>query len=285
MTKQLRFNLGSGHNDSVDTMSPTPPPKEFKRMNNQRKTLRNDHCMSTVITDRERAMLFEHKMFDPYIPPASAQSVDNLDSPKPPTGFVKSMCKLYSDGFGLKKSTIKKEDGQRGTSDLNRSNSFSGLTKSARNTLENSPEEESPFSERRGGSFRLFRSRSWSLRQKKTLFDSPNSETDRSKGTTSEPRLSPSYSVNSQDSGFLDSEKQPVVSLQQRTQFFAGPEFEDEDDPNLTQLPDFIAPAQMPQRTDPVVTNKAKVQVKKNLFSVTLTITIRVWFSIYYMWK
>ena len=40
--KQIRFNLGSGQNDSL---TPTPPPKEFKRFG-ARKTLRNERCIS-----------------------------------------------------------------------------------------------------------------------------------------------------------------------------------------------------------------------------------------------
>jgi hypothetical protein len=38
-------------------MTPTPPPKEFKRMNCDRKTLRNTRCLSTVVTDKERALV------------------------------------------------------------------------------------------------------------------------------------------------------------------------------------------------------------------------------------
>ena len=44
VNKQIRFNLGSGHNDS---MTPTPPPKEFKRFG-ARKTLRNERCLSGI---------------------------------------------------------------------------------------------------------------------------------------------------------------------------------------------------------------------------------------------
>jgi hypothetical protein len=95
ITKQIRFNLGSGHqhNDSSDLMTPTPPPKEFKRMNSERKTLRNTRCMSTVVTDKERALLFQEENFE-----------GSTDSPKAPSGFVRSMCRLYNDNFGgLKK--------------------------------------------------------------------------------------------------------------------------------------------------------------------------------------
>ena len=111
-TKQIRFNLGSGHrSDSSDLMTPTPPPKEFKRMNTQRKTLRNTRCLSTVVTDKERAM-FLGGQFD-------ADDVDDVavDSPRAPAGFVRSMCRLYSEGFGLRKSPCL---GPQKGSDLNR---------------------------------------------------------------------------------------------------------------------------------------------------------------------
>ena len=116
MVKQIRFNLGSGHNsnsgqgsDSSDLMTPTPPPKEFKRLNSQRKTLRNTRCMSTVITEKERALLFDDE----------SAEIDggSYESPKAPSGFVKSMCRLYSDNFGLRRAASCGP--QKGT-DLNR---------------------------------------------------------------------------------------------------------------------------------------------------------------------
>lgn len=112
ITKTIRFNLGSGHqqhNDSSDLMTPTPPPKEFKRMNSERKTLRNTRCMSTVITEKERALLFHPEEAEP--------EEDTYDSPKAPTGFVKSMCRLYSENFGLRRAASCGP--QKGT-DLNR---------------------------------------------------------------------------------------------------------------------------------------------------------------------
>ncbi len=94
--KQIRFNLSK---ENSEALTPTPPPKEFKRMGNQRKTLRNARCMSTIVTEKERALLHTFE-----------------NSPKAPQGFVKSMCKFYADNFTS--STSK--------SALNRSNSFSG---------------------------------------------------------------------------------------------------------------------------------------------------------------
>ena len=86
--KQIRFNLSRGASDS-ENLTPTPPPKDFKRFGN-RKTLRNARCMSTIVTEKERALL--EVQVQPVQP-----------SPKPPQGFVKSMCKFYADNFSGKK--------------------------------------------------------------------------------------------------------------------------------------------------------------------------------------
>jgi hypothetical protein len=87
ITKQIRFNLGSGHTDTSDLLTPTPPPKEFKRLNSQRKTLRNTRCLSTVVTDRERAQLFDE--FRPAV-----------DSPKAPQGSFPAAHQLLFRAFG-----------------------------------------------------------------------------------------------------------------------------------------------------------------------------------------
>ena len=55
-TKQIRFNLGSGNLSKDDSwLSPTPPPKEFKRMGTQRRTMlpRNERCLSAVVTEKD----------------------------------------------------------------------------------------------------------------------------------------------------------------------------------------------------------------------------------------
>ena len=94
LRKQIRFNLSRGSGvDTSENMTPTPPPKDFKRFGN-RKTLRNARCMSTIVTEKERLMLEDQP----------------VNSPKAPQGFVKSMCKFYVDNFS---TTTKK---------LNRSN-------------------------------------------------------------------------------------------------------------------------------------------------------------------
>ena len=116
---------------------------------------------SAIVTENEKALLAEA-----------------LDSPKPPSGFVKSMCKLYADWSP-----------KRGS--LNRSNSFSGQ--------ESSPNEEETKSSppQSKGSFKLFRSNSWSSRRK--------SKTEvKISPTIENQRCSPSYSTKSQDSGFSE---------------------------------------------------------------------------------
>ena len=109
VSKHIRFNLSRddqiGKNNSAisENMTPTPPPKEFKR-NSQRKTLRNVRCMSTIVTEKEKSLLES----------AIAQSSGHMDSPRAPQGFVKSMCKFYADNFSPSRLGSK----------LNRSNSF-----------------------------------------------------------------------------------------------------------------------------------------------------------------
>ena len=131
---------------------------------------------------------------------------------------------------------------------------------------------ESPFMDQRGGSFRLFRSRSWSLRRKKSLDGSPIE--------TTEPRLSPSYSVKSQDSGFSDSGENGTsghlknsTSALQRTQFFSTNEYEDESDPNLTQVPDFAIPnpvsmTGLASNPNPLSTLTAKQKLEQSLGNI-----------------
>ena len=127
---------------------------------------------------------------------------------------------------------------------------------------------DSSFSERRGGSFRLFRSRSWSLRRKKSLETSPTSSSEMENNG---PRLSPSYSVKSQDSGFSDlGEGQTKVGAPQslqRTQFFSATEFEDDSDPNLTQVPDFCVPNPVPN-LNPISILNAKQRVEQSLGNI-----------------
>ena len=100
------------------------------------------------------------------------------------------MCKLYADWSPKRRS-------------LNRSNSFSGPESSSPPLSNNEEETEKNSSNtttppQRKGSFRLFRSNSWSARRNKNKSEvktSPKIENQ---------RCSPSYSTKSQDSGFSE---------------------------------------------------------------------------------
>jgi len=261
VSKHIRFNLSRddqiGKNNSAisENMTPTPPPKEFKR-NSQRKTLRNVRCMSTIVTEKEKSLL------------ESAISSGHMDSPRAPQGFVKSMCKFYADNFSPSRLGSK----------LNRSNSFtsgqdsssatsnSSASSSSNDQSPQSVSETSKSSETTRGSFRLFRSNSWSSRRKKTSEfseipvettqiqnssknSSKNSSNDDDIDNSNRQRSSPSYSTKSQDSGCfsenginghgLTSTTNSTAHLihNQRLQFLrSNMELrEDDQDPNLTQ--------------------------------------------------
>lgn len=132
------------------------------------------YTFSAVVTENEKAFLA-----------ASLPSSVVVDSPKPPPGFVKSMCKLYADWSPKRRS-------------LNRSNSFSG-PESSPPSLSNNEEETTTTPPQRKGSFRLFRSNSWSSRRNKN-----KSEVKTSPPKIENQRCSPSYSTKSQDSGFSE---------------------------------------------------------------------------------
>ena len=132
------------------------------------------YTFSAVVTENEKAFLA-----------ASLPSSVVVDSPKPPPGFVKSMCKLYADWSPKRRS-------------LNRSNSFSG-PESSPPSLSNNEEETTTTPPQRKGSFRLFRSNSWSSRRNKN-----KSEVRTSPPKIENQRCSPSYSTKSQDSGFSE---------------------------------------------------------------------------------
>ena len=71
--KQIRFDLGNGNTSKDDSwLSPTPPPKDFKRMGTQRRTMlppRSERCVSTAITQKElqAAFLFGNIFLHLYI--------------------------------------------------------------------------------------------------------------------------------------------------------------------------------------------------------------------------
>ena len=145
----------------------------LRRQNSIRRSLRGVRAKSVVITEKERTLLLK-------------QEEKMTGSPQPTKGFVKSMCRFYSDIIGDRKRTL-----------LDRSVSFSAA-KEKKTSLESITEGEkgdvaSPLSSR-SGSFRLLnRSRSWRESRSSELSDTPK-------------RNSPTgQSVRSQDSGFSDS--------------------------------------------------------------------------------
>ena len=145
----------------------------LRRQNSIRRSLRGVRAKSVVITEKERTLLLK-------------QEEKMAGSPQPSKGFVKSMCRFYSDIIGDRKRTL-----------LDRSVSFSAA-KEKKASLESISEGEkgdvaSPLSSR-SGSFRLLnRSRSWRESRSSELSDTPK-------------RNSPTgQSVRSQDSGFSDS--------------------------------------------------------------------------------
>ena len=134
------------------------------------------------------------------------------------------MCKLYADWSP-----------RRSSSTLNRSHSFSGGDTSHEKDaekegsfFENSTKEQSEVvgeettekisPPQRKGSFRLFRSNSWTTakRNKKTevKITSPTTTTT---NTIENQRCSPSYSTKSQDSGFSENAAAPTANNNNNT--------------------------------------------------------------------
>ena len=159
------------------------------------------------MTEKEKAILIKK-----HVLPSECPDVYN-SSPKPPPGIVQSMRKFYSDNIADKV--------------LNRSNSFSaaiesnmGCGQEDKENMLNIEVETSPTSDasvssnsdtsdsKKPGAFRLFRSRSWSLRRKTNKDVGP---------IVVGPikRCSPSYSTKSADSGFSDSQPRSSVSSQE----------------------------------------------------------------------
>ncbi len=212
------------------------------------------------------------------------RSNERLNSPKPPAGIVQSMCRFYQDSFGSSgnsnNNNINNNNKRAANSFLKRSNSFNAavaviidhadhepdssassspmsLASSASpdNSLEKKlgsstleGEDEDRSSKRKNGSFRLFRSRSWSLKSRRRSKDLQDADTRVPPPESS----SPSYSTRSQDSGFSDSAesnngcKQPKIVLSSRdghreqqdnAKNRLKEEEEEEEDPDLTQLP------------------------------------------------
>ena len=135
------------------------------------------------------------------------------------------MCKLYADWSP-----------RRSSSSLNRSHSFSGgdtaHEKDAEKEgsfFENSTKEQSEVvgeettekisPPQRKGSFRLFRSNSWTTakRNKKTEVKITSPTTTTITNTIENQRCSPSYSTKSQDSGFSENAAAPTANNNNNT--------------------------------------------------------------------
>jgi hypothetical protein len=122
-------------------------------------------------------------------------------------GFVQSMCRFYAD-IRRSNTNVAKTPVAKKASPLR----ICVPAEASPSGSDASSTSLSPAEGRR--SLRLFRSRSWSMRRKKH-----------------EERCSPSYSTKSHDSGFSD------VAEAKRMAATANVDPEDNDDPNLTQLP------------------------------------------------
>ena len=186
MMSSIDSRPGAAHRDARpggDNESLAGPDRNIaniRRQGSLRRSLRNSRCQSVVITEKEKTLLIKQdkKMSSPEEKVASK-------------GFVRSMCKFYSDIIG---------GGERKKSLLDRSASFTAV-KDNGFSLESISEKgssdhclASPVSSRssRSGSFKLNRSRSW--------------RGSRTESEETPKRNSPTgQSVRSQDSGFSDS--------------------------------------------------------------------------------
>ncbi len=284
--QKVRFNLGNATLNSSAEL--TPPPKEFKRAGNQRKTMRP---FSALVTESELRSVYDYaepiaenspestpvqasqQMLPAHL--SSKLTPISVDSPKPPQGFVRSMCQLFTGSNSA------------GKSQLNRSNSFSGKSADSSNNSARS-------------SFRLFRSNSWSSRNKNKNKASAESESPESQQCQpvmirTQQRCSPSYSTKSQDSGFSENaaasaqQSQPIAenkvklrsasTSQLRLQFLrASMELsEDSMDPNLTQLPSCSANSQqlLAPQTDGAGANEKVAESLGNIASIQTGLRVK----------
>ena len=137
------------------------------------------------------------------------------------------MCKLYADWSP-----------RRSSSTLNRSHSFSGgdtahekdaekegsffentSTKEQSEVVGEETTEKISPPQRKAGSFRLFRSNSWTTakRNKKTEVKITSPTTTTITNTIENQRCSPSYSTKSQDSGFSENATAPTANNNNNT--------------------------------------------------------------------
>ena len=186
MMSSIDSRSGAAHRDTRaggDNESLTGPDRNIaniRRAGSLRRSLRNSRCQSVVITEKEKTLLIKQD-----------KKMSGPDEKVATKGFVRSMCKFYSDIIG---------GGERKKSLLDRSASFTAMKDNGL-SLESISEKgssehclASPVSSRssRSGSFKLNRSRSW--------------RGSRTEGEETPKRNSPTgQSVRSQDSGFSDS--------------------------------------------------------------------------------
>ena len=175
MISSIDSRSGAAHRDTEDRNI-----ANIRRQGSLRRSLRNSRCQSVVITEKEKTLLIKQD-----------KKMSGPDGKVASKGFVRSMCKFYSDIIG---------GGERRKSLLDRSVSFTAM-KDNGFSLESISEKgssdhclSSPVSSRssRSGSFKLNRSRSW--------------RGSRTESEETPKRNSPTgQSVRSQDSGFSDS--------------------------------------------------------------------------------
>ena len=174
----------ASHTASHTSAMSTSRNNSLRREGSGRRSLRSMRCQSVVITEKEKTLLIKQ----------SDKKSSSQEAKVASKGFVRSMCKFYSDIIGGDQSRPRR-------SVLDRSHSFGAVKEAKELSLECISEKAgseqclaSPVSSR-SGSFRLNRSRSW----RGSRLESYNeAETPKRNSPTGQ-------SVRSQDSGFSDS--------------------------------------------------------------------------------
>jgi len=182
----------------------TPPPKEFVRTDYR--TMRAGRCLSAVVTDRDLAE-------------AAAMAAA---SPRPPTGIVQQMRRLYSAGSVVSSASPSPSSSATGGSGNG-----------------SSPEDDSQPQQRKG----LFRSRSWSLRRRRSKESPPKrcSPGSHSQDSGISECRSRTVACGTSDDDVCHREKVGEVGSTPssgRSQWQPLKKAdEEEEDPNLTQMP------------------------------------------------
>ena len=196
----------ASHTSSQTSAMSTSRNNSLRREGSGRRSLRSMRCQSVVITEKEKTLLIKQ----------SDKKASSHEAKVASKGFVRSMCKFYSDIIG--------GSGDQGyrprRSVLDRSHSFGAVKEVKDLSLESISEKgsseqclASPVSSR-SGSFRLNRSRSW---RGERLESYSEAETPKRNSPTGQ-------SVRSQDSGFSDSgENAPDIESSYESQSSSGP--------------------------------------------------------------